>query len=280
MPAFRVLGVPVRVHAATLPVHLVLAWSFSSDGDDALRRLAFVGVTLLSVLAHELGHALVARRQGLAVGDVRVHALGGLARIERRLPPEWRPSLEVWNALAGPATNLALAALAFGVTVAVGRALPVDTPRAAWADPVAAFVATNLVLGAVNLVPAFPSDGGRVLRALLATRLSYLRSTQVALAVSVVVVGGLLALALDRGWGTLLGWLPLVVMLGFYAVHEWRGSKAFDALETFRAFVTSHRARFPALDRLPKDPRGQPLPGPIDDPDLTAAWHAFLSARG
>lgn len=270
---------PVRVHVATVPVHLLLAWTFADDGPDTVRRLAFVGLTLLSVLVHEMGHALVARRQGLAVGDVRVHALGGLARIERRLPPDWRASLEVWSALAGPAANFLLAAVAFSVAVGLGHALPVDAPRRAWADPLATLVGANLLLGAVNLVPAFPSDGGRVLRALLATRMSYLRATRVALAVGAVVVAGLLALVVRSGVGSLVGWVPLVALLGFYAVHEWRGSVAFEELATFRRFVATHRARFPALDRLPRDGRGHPLPAPVDDPALDAAWSEFLARR-
>src|SRR5262245_58325194 len=183
LPAFRLAGVDVRIHALAVPVQAAVAFALSDSGPrEAFFRFGVLLLLLAVVLLHELSHGIVARAIGLRVLDVRVHAIGGVARIERRPPPRWTPREEWLPAIAGPAGNLLVAGVSLGVAAALHRPVAPFSMRSWVGDPLSAFVGGNLLLGLVNLVPAFPSDGGRVLRALLARRVSYLRATVVAIA--------------------------------------------------------------------------------------------------
>src|SRR5262245_23602130 len=168
LPAFRVAGVDVRIHALAVPVQAAVAFALSESGPrEAFFRFGVLLLLLTVVLLHELSHGVVARAIGLRVLDVRVHAIGGVARIERRPPPRWTPREEWLPAIAGPAGNLLVAGVSLAAAAALGRSVEPFAMRSWVGDPLSAFVGGNLLLGLVNLVPAFPSDGGRVLRALL-----------------------------------------------------------------------------------------------------------------
>ena len=123
------------------------------------------------VLLHELGHAMAARRYGIRTRDIVLLPIGGVARLQRM--PE-RPSQEVVVALAGPAVNVVIAA----TLAAIFRLL--SDPHPLVADALQALLYVNLLMLGFNLIPAFPMDGGRVLRALLAMRMSYVRATRIA----------------------------------------------------------------------------------------------------
>jgi Zn-dependent protease/predicted transcriptional regulator len=151
------------------------------------------------ILAHELSHALVARHFGYATREILLLPIGGIAQMER-LPA--RPTQELLVAIAGPATNLVIATLlAVGIALA-GWPLDPEQPALAGAVIVPLFW-SNLVLAAFNLLPAFPMDGGRVLRALLELRIGRGRATRAA-----ALVGKLLAvvfvIAALAGAGTML----------------------------------------------------------------------------
>ena len=179
----RIAGIELRVHATFL---LLLAWLALVD----FRRTgsptgAFIGVIFTlalfgSVVLHELGHALAARRVGVRTRDITLLPIGGVARLEN-IPEQ--PKQELGVALAGPAVTL-LIALVLGLALRIaGQPL---TIRADAVRPlgVSAFVAQlmwlNVTLLVFNLLPAFPMDGGRVLRAVLALRMSYVRATEIA----------------------------------------------------------------------------------------------------
>jgi Zn-dependent protease len=169
-------GFPIRIHLSFL-VLLGLVFLFSGGVAGVLAML-LVGA---SVIVHELGHSLVARHLGVPVGEIGLHFFGGAAQIEG-VPR--RPGDEIAIAAAGPAVSFALAGLGLGVGAFVGEPL------------LATFGWINLVLALFNLVPAFPSDGGRILRALLARRYGFVRGTELAVTVARVacaalVVGGL-----------------------------------------------------------------------------------------
>jgi Zn-dependent protease len=169
-------GIPVRIHW-TFPLVLAALGAearIAGTWADAVRVVGLVAAVFLCVVLHEFGHGLAARRYGIKVRDIVLLPIGGMARAERI--PE-RPGEEIVVALAGPAVNFALAAL-LGVTVVL-----VGAPATVGAHPLTDLLAVNLVIATFNLTPAYPMDGGRVLRALLALRFPYRRATAIARAV-------------------------------------------------------------------------------------------------
>lgn len=181
----RIAGIDVRMHWTFL---LLLGWiavSFAVQGDGMAAAL-WGSALLLSVfgcvLLHELGHALAARPLGIKTRDITLLPIGGLARLDR-MPRD--PKQELWIAVAGPLVNVVIAAGLFGVLVALNRVEPVVPETLVTRTP-AGFVMNlmwlNVLMVAFNLLPAFPMDGGRVLRALLGFVMDYRRATEIAAA--------------------------------------------------------------------------------------------------
>ncbi|HZT43263.1 MAG TPA: site-2 protease family protein [Chthonomonadaceae bacterium] len=179
----RIFGIDIYMHSTFL---ILLAWIAVSDylhGHSILAAL--IGVLFILclfgiVILHEMGHALMARRFGIRTKDITLLPIGGVARLER-MPED--PKQELLVALAGPAVNIVLAGLLFAVLAP----LLGTTALTSWSD--AAPIGTqflvqmlwvNVALAVFNLLPAFPMDGGRVLRALLAMRMNYAQATKVA----------------------------------------------------------------------------------------------------
>jgi Zn-dependent protease len=160
------------------------------------------------VVLHELGHALTARRFGIGTRDITLFPIGGVARLERI--PE-RPWEEFLIAIAGPAVNGVIAVLLYALLALTN--LGSGLREMAWYAETGDFLATlmfaNIVLGGFNLLPAFPMDGGRVLRALLSYRLGRLRATEIAAG-----LGMFMALCLGM-WGIFSGQLLLVLLAIF-----------------------------------------------------------------
>jgi Zn-dependent protease/predicted transcriptional regulator len=190
-----VAGIGIYMHV-TFP--LLLIWVGASqyldrhDWNDVQIGVGFVLLLFAIVVLHELGHSLTARRFGIQTRDITLLPIGGVARLER-LPQE--PMQELYIALAGPAVNVCLAVLFFSL-IAMGGQIA-DALRAPFigARVLVTLMWANVVLACFNMVPAFPMDGGRVLRAILATRLSYVRATRIAarigqtLAIAFAIVG-------------------------------------------------------------------------------------------
>ncbi len=255
---FTVRGIEVKMHI-TFPLILVWAavqFGYLNTGEFLLSGAAFgVVVTLLlfiCVVIHELAHSLVAVRMGFPVRDIVLLPLGGVAQMERM--PE-RPAQEFLMAIAGPLSNFAIAI----VLIVVGLFLPVNLGRGlwrlltnptylGWADAFPYLIFTNIGLAVFNLIPAFPMDGGRVLRALLATVISHARATAVA-----VKVGQGLAwmLGLVGLWDGNFVWILIAIFVYSGAAQEGRMIHVKNALQGLRVRQAFSR-RTQALS--PEDP--------------------------
>lgn len=206
----RLFGVPVRLHF-TFILFVIFLGVIGMEGPSGLQAMIYVLALFGSVLLHELGHALVARRYGVKTLEIVLFPIGGVARLERNPAPHE----ELWIALAGPMVNLVIAALIIGGALATTGS--VDWAKA-WSrkdgDLVGQIAAGNLVLALFNLLPAFPMDGGRVLRAALALKYGELRATEFA-----ARAGRVLATAMG-----LYGLLSESYMLVFVAFFVYLGA--------------------------------------------------------
>ena len=217
-------GIGVYIHATFLLLIGWVALSHWREGrslEAAAAGVFFILALFACVVLHEYGHALAARRYGIKTRDITLYPIGGVARLER-MPDE--PRQEIWVALAGPAVNVVIAAMLY-VWLALTAALePVDRLGVASGPFLERLMAVNLFLVVFNLLPAFPMDGGRVLRALLATRLEYTRATQV-------------AAGIGQGMAFLFGFLGLFSnpMLLFIALFVWIGAAQESSLVQMRS---------------------------------------------
>ncbi|TPV94581.1 MAG: site-2 protease family protein [Myxococcales bacterium FL481] len=202
----RIAGIDTYVHFSFA---LLVAWAAieafqrSASGWGALFGVLFLLAVFASVVAHELGHALTARWYGIRTERIVLSPLGGVAQMER-MPADPRQEMAV--AAAGPLVSIALAG-GFGLV-------------SAWAGGglgafVGALAAANLLLAVFNLIPMFPSDGGRIFRAWLAWRTHYVDATAVA-----VKVGQAAAIGLGA-FGLLTGSLMLSVVAAFLYFMAW-----------------------------------------------------------
>ena len=176
----EIAGIGIYIHAtfwALILFILFLNWSHRHSVAAAIYGAVFILIIFGCITLHELGHALVAHRFGVRTRDITLLPIGGLARLER-MPDD--PIQELWVALAGPAVNLLIAGLLFGAITSSGGSVSANQLITFEGDFLTRLMIVNVWLVVFNLVPAFPMDGGRVLRALLATRLDYARATRIA----------------------------------------------------------------------------------------------------
>jgi Zn-dependent protease len=230
IPLFRIRGIPLLIHWSFLALLGYVAWEgwkgkIMAEVDGHGRELPLAGwpglwwgVALLlafftCVVLHELGHCLTARRFGIGTRRILLLPVGGMADMEA-IPRE--PRRELLMTMAGPAVNFVIAGALWGAL----RLPSADATAAGNARDFAAILMQwNLLMGVFNLLPAFPMDGGRILRALLATRLPYVRATFWA-----ATVGKVLAIA-----GALVAWfyfhVGLTVVL--FAFIFWAGEMEY-----------------------------------------------------
>ena len=197
----RVAGIDLYLHPTFL---LLLAYVGAAFG--GLEAVALVSAVFGCVLLHEFGHALTARwMYAIETEDITLYPIGGVARLQR-MPR--KPGAELLITLAGPIVNLVIAAgLATGLWIA--GAFEASLPSSASHDFLGTLMYVNLMLAAFNMIPAFPMDGGRVFRALLAGWLGRLRATEVAAG-----LGKVLALTFGA-WCFVHGDFIRVLLAGF-----------------------------------------------------------------
>jgi Zn-dependent protease len=190
----RIAGTDVRIHVTFLLLLGFFALALFAEGglSQAVSGLVFICGLFLCVLLHEFGHALAARRYGIRTPDITLLPIGGLARLERMPEKPWQ---EFVIAVSGPLVNVVIAALLFLI---LGR-MPAPDDLTNLNDPATILpnlARVNVLLVLFNMIPAFPMDGGRVLRAFLASRMEYSRATQIAAHIgqAIAMVGGLFAL--------------------------------------------------------------------------------------
>ena len=175
---FRGIGVYVHATFLILIGFIVLShWSAGSGLGKTLEGVGFILALFSCVVLHEFGHALMAARYDIKTRDITLLPIGGLARLERM--PD-KPLQELWVALAGPAVNVVIAAALFALLKFTSAWAPLEQLSVAGGPFFQRLMVVNVMLVVFNMLPAFPMDGGRVLRALLATRLEYTRATQIA----------------------------------------------------------------------------------------------------
>ncbi len=240
----RYVGIDVYVHATFLLVIGFIGVNYWLTGGGVTAMVEGVLFTLAlfgCVLLHEYGHALAARRFGIPTRDITLYPIGGVARLERM--PE-QPLQELWVALAGPAVNVVIAGGLFLWLTLTNTLVPLSQLGITEGSTLERLMTVNLSLVVFNLIPAFPMDGGRVLRALLATRLDYTRATQI-------------AALLGQGIALIFGFVGLFnnPSLLFIAFFVWIGAaqeaglaqmkSALNGVPVSRAMLTDFRILSP-----------------------------------
>jgi len=227
-----IAGISVYLHWTFMVLvgYIALSGLLTSGAGGAVYELTTILMLFGVVVLHETGHALAARHFGIGTRDITLYPIGGVARLER-MPS--RPIQEIVVAIAGPAVNVGLA------LVSLALQLPAAGTGMAWL--VSRLLAINVALAVFNLVPAFPLDGGRVLRALLALRMDYVRATT-------------LAARLVRALAVVFGIIGLLgpANLALIAVFVWMAAGAEE-----RQVLLAHRLRTTPLYWFVNTPRNQ-----------------------
>jgi len=209
----RIAGIDVYMHATFL---LIIGWVALSYWTEqgtlqaVLSGIFFILLLFAFVVMHEYGHALTARKFGIKTRDITLYPIGGVARLERM--PE-RPIEELWVALAGPAVNVVVAVVLLVYLIVTRTFEPFTSLTISTGSFIERLMVVNLWLVGFNLIPAFPMDGGRVLRALLGLRLEYVQATQI-------------AATIGQGFAFIFGFIGLFSnpFLVFIALFVWMGA--------------------------------------------------------
>jgi Zn-dependent protease/CBS domain-containing protein len=247
----KFFGIDVYVHATFL---LLIAWVGYShwlanqNWGEVLSGIVFILALFACVILHEYGHALTARKFGVKTRDITIYPIGGVARLERM--PE-KPIEELWVALMGPAVNVVIALILFAYLFLTSSLFQLGDLSIASGSFLGRLLVVNIILVLFNLLPAFPMDGGRVLRAVLAMRMDYVRATQI-------------AATIGQGMALLFGLIGLFgnASLLFIAFFIWIGASqessmtqmknAISGIPVGRAMLTDYKSLSPRdpLERM------------------------------
>ena len=240
-----IAGIPIFIHSTFVLIIVWVVWVNAAQNRGLLATLAsmiFILALFGCVVLHELGHALTARRYGIRTRDITLLPIGGVARLEK-MPDD--PRQEFWVALAGPAVNAVIATAMFALLFLQGQLFqPLERLSVTEGSFLQRFMIINIILVMFNMLPAFPMDGGRVLRAVLAMRMDYSRATH-------------LAATIGQGMALLFAFLGLLYnpFLVFIALFVWIGASqeagivqmrsALSGIPVARAMITEFHALRP-----------------------------------
>ncbi len=260
-----VFGIPIRVHLTFVFLVLFVSVYAASTGQPALQALLLVGLVFASVVLHELGHALAARRFGIDTREIVLYPIGGVARLDGM--PTGIGELVI--AAAGPLVNLAIAAGGALTMVALGMPFQATAGDSSSAGLISWLVVANVGLFLFNLLPAFPMDGGRILRASLSFVVGQDRATKWAAMTGQVMAVMMAMFAIFGGATPVLLFIALFVFLGAgqeasfhrtqsmvrdrYAreamMTRFEVLKPQDTLEwASRVLLATHQRDFPVVD--------------------------------
>ncbi|HMC96155.1 MAG TPA: site-2 protease family protein [Flavobacteriales bacterium] len=245
---FSFKGIPVRMHWSFLLLILYVVYSAIGEGMDASHvayQVASILIVFTCVVLHEFGHALTALHYGVRTRDITLLPIGGVASLERI--PE-KPAQEFWITVAGPAVNLAIILLAI-VPFLLLRAQ--FDPEPAVDAPISLpallgfLIISNAVLFVFNIIPAFPMDGGRILRSVLAMRMDRLKATRIAATCGKVCAVGFVFVAF-RYSQPMLGLIGVFVFMGASAEQRQAATqRALRGLQV-RAVMRTRFWRMPS----------------------------------
>jgi len=262
----RPFGITIYVHATFL---LLLLWvgvvNLPLGVRAALEGVALIVAVFATVVLHELSHALTARHFGIRTREIVLLPIGGVSSLERM--PE-KPTQELLITLAGPATNVTIALLLFGLIRLLGGPLALSSLQVAGGPFLTKFMWINVSLAVFNLLPAFPMDGGRILRAALALRMSYARATEVAarLGKAMALLFGLLGLFFN----------PLLVLI---ALFIWMGAQQESSLVQLKAALAGLSVHEAMITDYQVVDRREPL-GKAVELTLAGFQHDFPVVEG
>jgi Zn-dependent protease len=237
-------GIDVFIHATFLLIvgwYGLTYWLESRTLAAVIEGIAFILLLFAAVTMHEYGHALTARKFGIKTRDITLYPIGGVARLERM--PE-KPIQELWVALAGPAVNVVIAAVLFLWLFFTNALVPMSALTLTTGSFIERLMIVNITLVVFNLIPAFPMDGGRVLRAVLAMNMDYVKATQT-------------AATIGQGLAFVFGFIGLFSnpMLLFIAFFVWMGAaqeasmvqmkNALGGIPVSRAMLTEYHTISP-----------------------------------
>ncbi len=223
----RLAGIDVYIHATFFILIAWIGlryWQVKGSMAAVVSGVGFILALFACVVLHELGHALTARRYGIRTRQITLLPIGGVAAMER-MPDD--PKQEIAVALAGPAVNLVIA-LGLWLWLTVSKALvPVDQLSLTGGSFLERLMVLNIVLAVFNLLPAFPMDGGRVLRAALAMRMDHAQATRK-------------AAGIGQGLALWLGFMGLLYnpFLIFIALFVWIGAAAEAGMEQIKSALS------------------------------------------
>jgi Zn-dependent protease len=237
--AFQVataLGIPIRIHVTFVLLLGYIGFLSVTRGESPFASILFILLVFTCVALHELGHAAMAQRFGVRTREIVLYPIGGVARLEN-IPSGWA---ELMIALAGPAVNLVLAiGLAFVLAATVPDRPPLAGMPTGFSGLALKLLVANGMLFLFNLIPAFPMDGGRVLRALLSLNMSQERATDIAATVGQTLAMLFAAIGIFGIPGTPIGANPLLL---FIALFVFLGAGQEAAFHRQRAEVVGRSA--------------------------------------